>query len=189
MSPRRSSRASRSIQPAPSDSRQSNPSSSSSMASGRASRSAGPDQKSSSQRSSVAAHSQSSEDPDSAPKPQARRTRSSLEEVNNEMSAEIQEDMDKPVEEDEVTRCICGKQEFPGRPVSNLDSTRGGTKGSSDLGAAPKELTGWFIQCDDCEVWQHGCCVGLFDEANAPEKYYCDSCRGHLHKITVAANG
>ena len=192
MSPRRSSRASRSIQPAVSGPQQNNAtSSSSSSASGRASRSAGPEQRPSSRRSSVAARSQSSEDPDRATKTQARRTRSSQEDAKARLTnGDVQDVEDEGDEEDEdVTRCICRNQEYPGPPISNFESTKSSVKGNSDSTAFSEDTTGWFIQCDDCKVWQHGGCVGIMDEAISPEEYYCEQCRKDLHKISATSNG
>lgn len=38
-----------------------------------------------------------------------------------------------------------------------------------------------MIQCDTCKVWQHGSCVGIMDERDCPETYYCERCRPDLH--------
>lgn len=186
MSPRRSSRA-RTTQPTPSGTQHLN-SSSSSITSGRASPSAGPDQKPSSQRSSVVARSQSSEDRDASTKAQARRTRSSQEDVPAESTDAIDYDVDDEGEE-EVTRCICGNQEYPGLPVSAGDLTKGNSKADPDPAASAEDATGWFIQCDGCKVWQHGGCVGIMDEATCPEEYFCEQCRKDLHQVTTTANG
>jgi hypothetical protein len=54
------------------------------------------------------------------------------------------------------TRCICGRND---------------------------DNEGFMIQCDRCEVWQHGDCIGLTD-ATVPEKYYCELCQPEhvIHK-------
>lgn len=181
MSPRRSSRA-RTTQPTPSGPQHSN-SSSSSMTSSR------PSQKPPSQRSSVAARSQSSEDRDASAKLQSRRTRSSHEDVNAELTNAVEDDIEDEGEEEEVTRCICGNQEYPGLPLSTNEPSRGGSKGDSDSAAFAEDTTGWFIQCDGCKVWQHGGCVGIMDAATSPEEYFCEQCRTELHRITTTVNG
>lgn len=38
-----------------------------------------------------------------------------------------------------------------------------------------------MVQCEDCEVWQHGNCMGIPSEDDCPEKYYCELCRPDLH--------
>ncbi|KAK4544773.1 hypothetical protein LTR36_004022 [Oleoguttula mirabilis] len=76
------------------------------------------------------------------------------------------------VDEEEVTRCICGQQEYPGPPLSEAFS--GSDVQGDDAG-------GLFIQCDGCSVWQHGGCVGIVDESQSPDKYYCEECRPKLH--------
>lgn len=186
MSPRRSSRA-RTTQPTPSAPQHSN-SSSSSIGSSRASLGTGPDQKPSSQRSSVVARSQTSEDRDASAKSQARRTRSNQEDVKVDSTNTVEDDIEDEGEE-EVTRCICGNQEYPGLPVSASDSTKNSSKGGADPTRFAEDTTGWFIQCDDCKVWQHGGCVGIVDEATSPEEYFCEQCRKDLHQVTTTANG
>lgn len=184
MSPRRSSRA-RTTQPTPSAPQHTN-SSSSSISSGRADRSARPQNKLPSPRSSVAARSQSSEDPETPARPQSRRTRSSQDDSKDEVPPGIDEENDDEVEE-EVTRCICGNQEYPGLP--DPDPAKTASKDDSDPASFAEDTTGWFIQCDTCKVWQHGGCVGIMDEDTSPEEYFCEQCRKDLHKITITAHG
>lgn len=87
-------------------------------------------------------------------------------------------------EEDEAVRCICGAEEYPGRPpVEGSDA---------DFFAAielTEDVTGFFVQCDVCKVWQHGACVGIFSAESSPDEYFCEQCRKDLHKIHVATNG
>ena len=186
MSPRRSSRA-RTTQPTPSIPQQSN-SSASSISSGRAPLNTNSNRDPPSRRSSVTARSQSSEDPEGTPKTQARRTRSSQEVVKDEATHAIEDEIEDEAEE-EVTRCICGNQEYPGLPVLPNDTSKGSAKGDTNPATFAEDATGWFIQCDGCKVWQHGGCVGLMDEHTSPEEYFCEQCRKDLHKITIAANG
>ena len=176
MSPRRSSRA-RTTQPTPSETKHSD-SSSSSITSGRASQSAGPDQKAS-------LRSQSSEELDPT---QTRRTRRSQDVVKDETTTAIDDDIEDEGEE-EVTRCICGNQEYPGLPVSPGDSNISSSKNDPSSTTFAEDTTGWFIQCDDCKVWQHGGCVGIMDETTSPEEYFCEQCRKDLHQVTATANG
>ncbi|KAK4697934.1 hypothetical protein P7C71_g222, partial [Lecanoromycetidae sp. Uapishka_2] len=186
MSPRRSSRA-RTTQPPPSASN----SSSISVASGHTDRNARSSQKLTSPRSSVAARSQSSEDRGSAQPPaQARRTRSGQDDTKDGATNTIEgEHEDEGEGEEEITRCICGNQEYPGLPVSPSDDNKATSKSDSDPAVFAEDATGWFIQCDKCHVWQHGGCVGLLDETTSPEEYYCEQCHPDLHKITTNTNG
>ena len=176
MSPRRSSRA-RTTQATPTGPKHSS-SSSSSISSGRASRSAGPEQRPSSR-------SQSSEDLDAA---QAPKRRQSQDTGKDEATDAIDDDIEDESEE-EVTRCICGNQEYPGLPLSAGDSSKSNSKSDTDPASFTEDTTGWFIQCDDCKVWQHGGCVGITDEATSPEEYFCEQCRKDLHKVTSTVNG
>ena len=83
-------------------------------------------------------------------------------------------------DEEEVTRCLCGQQEYPGPPLSEA-------YGASE--AQADDAGGLFIQCDGCSVWQHGGCVGIFDEAQSPDKYYCEECRPKHHEVHVDSRG
>jgi hypothetical protein len=40
-----------------------------------------------------------------------------------------------------------------------------------------------MICCERCNVWQHGPCVGVMSEKEAPEIYYCEECRPDLHEL------
>lgn len=50
--------------------------------------------------------------------------------------------------DDSTTRCPCGEN---------------------------KDFDGFMIQCEICQVWQHGECVGV-NEANVPDRYFCKQC-------------
>ena len=89
---------------------------------------------------------------------------------------------DQEGQEEELTRCICGQQEYPGVPSRHENGAGPTHKYPTDEGAL-------FIQCDDCKVWQHGGCLGILDEFMSPVAYYCEQCREDFHDITVAANG
>ncbi|KAG5921257.1 hypothetical protein E4U42_005926 [Claviceps africana] len=91
---------------------------------------------------------------------------------------------DMPEDEDEAVRCLCGSEDYPGPPpVEGPDA---------DIFAAIEltdEVTGFFVQCDICKVWQHGACVAIFSAESSPDEYFCEQCRKDLHKIYTAANG
>ena len=99
-------------------------------------------------------------------------------------------------DEEEVTRCVCGQQEYPGLPPSLVAESKALLKRESDqtppiasVDALPEDAGGLFIQCDICKVWQHGGCVGIMDESMSPDEYFCELCRKDLHRVTVGPNG
>ncbi|KAL6718861.1 Histone deacetylase complex subunit [Lecanora helva] len=175
MSPRRSSRA-RTSQPTPSGPQHSH-STASSITSDRASQSVGLDQK-------PLSRSPSSEDINAT---QTRRTRRSQDIVKDETVNP--DDKEEGVDGDGDVRCICGNVDYPGLVESNSDLIKSGSKNDLASAAASEDGTGWFIQCDDCQVWQHGRCVGIMDEATNPDGYFCEQCRKDLHKVATTANG
>lgn len=194
MSPRRSSRA-RTSQPQQIAPQQQTNSSSSSITSGRADRTARSHHKTLSPQSSAAPQSRSSEEVEDSAKPPIRRTRSSQEDIKDSIQAAPEDEEDEENEED-VTRCICGQQEYPGIPVPVEDTLKASSKGNSILdptaapASLPEDTGGLFIQCDVCKVWQHGGCVGIINQAMIPnDEYFCEECRKDLHKITSTANG
>ena len=65
------------------------------------------------------------------------------------------------VDDEGVTRCICGSTEDDG----------------------------FMIMCEACTAWQHGDCIGL-DPDNVPDEYLCELCDpdGDLHQARDAAN-
>ncbi|CAD0010846.1 unnamed protein product [Aureobasidium pullulans] len=76
--------------------------------------------------------------------------------------------------DDEVTRCVCGLQDYPGPPSTDDFPTITDPSQAEDAG-------GLFIQCDKCHVWQHGGCVGIMDESKSPDNYFCELCDKKLH--------
>lgn len=94
-----------------------------------------------------------------------RSTRSKSDNIN-QVDTNNQNDLD---EIEEITRCICGSDELliPKNNHGEFDS------------ADP----GFFIQCEKCSVWQHGYCVGIKDEENAPDKYWCEKCKPQFHTL------
>ncbi|CAA9956902.1 hypothetical protein CFE70_000484 [Pyrenophora teres f. teres 0-1] len=188
MSPRRSSRA-RTTQPPPSVATHSN--SSSSVSSARTDRASRVNTKQTSPPKSSTPHSLSSEEPEepphgAQPEPPLTRRRTREHDNDEDESAKLDDELDEDIaEEDEVTRCVCGYQEYPGQPSD------AGKPGSAlvDPDTQADELGGLFIQCDVCKVWQHGGCVGIMDEAASPDEYFCEECRKDLHKVTASPKG
>ncbi|KAI1541537.1 PHD-finger motif containing protein [Pyrenophora tritici-repentis] len=188
MSPRRSSRA-RTTQPPPSVATHSN--SSSSVSSARTDRASRVNAKQTSPPKSSTPHSLSSEEPEepphgAQPEPPLTRRRTREHDNDEDESAKLDDELDEDIaEEDEITRCVCGYQEYPGPPSD------AGKPGSAlvDPDTQTDELGGLFIQCDVCKVWQHGGCVGIMDEAASPDEYFCEECRKDLHKVTTSPKG
>ncbi|KAK5990982.1 Putative histone deacetylase complex subunit cti6 [Cladobotryum mycophilum] len=100
---------------------------------------------------------------------------------NTDMANDVDEIQE---EEDEAVRCICGSEEYPGRPP--VDGPDADFFASIEL---TEDVTGFFVQCDICKVWQHGACVGIFSAESSPDEYFCEQCRKDLHKIHSASNG
>ncbi|KAI0019748.1 hypothetical protein F4780DRAFT_431121 [Xylariomycetidae sp. FL0641] len=103
-------------------------------------------------------------------------------------SDEIQED-------DEAVRCICGKEDYPGPPPFD-ESPEHSIKDSIDHRAifaieVTDDMAGFFVQCEICNTWQHGACVGFTTEESNPDdvEYFCEQCRKDLHKVYTASNG
>ncbi|KAI4154121.1 MAG: hypothetical protein LQ341_000412 [Variospora aurantia] len=161
-------------------------SSSSSMSSSRADRRSHSENKLPSPRSSVAPGSPTLVDREVSTKPHTRRTRSNQEIPKVEADEDnINEDGGDEEDEEEVTRCVCGQQEYPGMPAAAAKNT--GEQGSPTT--LQEDTGGLFIQCDNCKVWQHGGCVGIMDEATTPDEYFCEQCRTDLHRVTSTAAG
>ncbi|KAI1825880.1 hypothetical protein F4861DRAFT_155467 [Xylaria intraflava] len=102
---------------------------------------------------------------------------------------------DEIQEDDESVRCICGYDEYPGPPPFDEDQKHG-VKDAIDHDRIfaikiTDDLAGFFVQCEVCNTWQHGACVGFTTEESNPEdvEYYCEQCRKDLHKIYTASNG
>lgn len=187
MSPRRSSRA-RTTQPPPSVAT-AHSSTSSSVSSARTDRASKNNQKQSSPQKSSTPRSLSSEeldDPPRAAQPPLTRRRTRGEDNDEDESAKLDDDLDDDnAEEGEVTRCVCGFQDYPGLPPEYAQSS----SAPADSDTQGDDVGGLFIQCDWCKVWQHGGCVGILDEASSPDDYFCEFCRGELHKILPTGKG
>jgi hypothetical protein len=193
MSPRRSSRA-RTTQPPPSVTGA--PSiSSSSASSSRGERASRTNHKQSSPQKSSTPHSLSSEEIDEPPRdlqvepPQTRR-RTRGQDNDEDETAKLEDELDDEIaEEDEVTRCLCGQQEYPGPPSDAGRSKDGQLSALADSDVQGEDAGGLFIQCDICKVWQHGGCVGIMEEAASPDEYFCEECRKDLHKVMASSKG
>ncbi|KAL3468618.1 hypothetical protein BJX64DRAFT_10033 [Aspergillus heterothallicus] len=196
MSPRRSSRA-RTSQPSPAIQHTNSSSSSTSMTRERSTRS---------NHKNPSPRSQSIDDAD---KPDFRETRQrqrargdeEIDPLSKRAEGEDDDMDDEEEDEEEITRCLCGQQDYTGLPPSRREALgRNGARGmikdenplnistdSSDL--LSDEIGSMFIQCDSCKVWQHGGCVGIMDEAMSPDEYFCEECRKDLHRIRSEPNG
>lgn len=133
--------------------------------------------------------------------PAARRSkRSHTSEKEENTKKDHEADENEEAESEEITRCICGNAEYPGPPPLSRDSvrlhnTKSGVKEERDQKKTAaednllEETGNFFIQCDNCQVWQHGGCVGLLDESMSPDEYFCEQCRPEFHKIRRNSNG
>jgi PHD-finger len=202
MTPRRSSRA-RTTQPSPAllqhtNSHNSNNSNSSGNSLSRGERNTRSNHKISSPQRSSTQRSQSLDESDGKPDlPQTRQRNRPQDDDNDDLSQPNEDEGDEN-DEEEVTRCLCGQQEYPGLPPSRRGATGrhrqavtkdGATIPKEEPDPLSEELGSMFIQCDSCKVWQHGGCVGIMDEAMSPDEYYCEKCRKDLHRITSESNG
>ncbi|KAJ5573941.1 Zinc finger PHD-type [Penicillium hispanicum] len=193
MTPRRSSRA-RTTQPSPALPHTNSSGSSVSLTRERSTRS---NHKNASPTGSSGHRSQSIDDAENGSRAdlphtrQRQRTRD-----DNEPPREDDDEDPEDDEEEEITRCLCGQQEYPGLPPSRREAVgRGAVKpesghpptDSSDL--VSDDIGSMFIQCDSCKVWQHGGCVGIMDEETSPDEYFCEECRKDLHRIRGESNG
>lgn len=147
--------------------------SSSSLSSGRQDRNA----RLSIAQKSATPQSRSSEEMSEPP----RRSQRSLPAKTDEAGKD-EPDVDEEAveEEEEVTRCICGQQDYPGPALSEAFNTGD---------PPPEDAGGLFISCDGCSVWQHGGCVGIFEESQVPDKYYCEECKPKLHELHTDSRG
>ncbi|KAI9755533.1 MAG: hypothetical protein M1835_000809, partial [Candelina submexicana] len=205
MSPRRSSRA-RTTQP-PTTAPQHTTSSASSNSSSRAERSTRSHHRARSPPTTTPPRSRSSEDVGESSRnhhsepPQTRRRKREQEHDDIGTRNLEDEEVEADAEEEEITRCICGNQDYPGLPIGLQElSAQADSKANVKDGVENETMIhtsdglaedagGLFIQCDICKVWQHGGCVGILDEAMSPEEYFCEQCRRDLHKAIIGTNG
>lgn len=143
-------------------------SSSSSSVTGKLPRSA-PKSKSSSPVVTQNEHAQDDSLLDAGSRRSQRTRKASEADTLGVLAAEDEPNPDQNVAQDDsedVTRCLCGGSLY------------------TDDGDDPM-----YIQCDTCLVWQHGGCVGIYDDSQAPETYFCELCRPDLHRLSVRSNG
>ena len=131
---------------------------------------------------------------------QARQTRQRRRDLGVQDDLELVtvtgEVLEEDGEEEEVTRCVCRRLEYPGLPIPLEDASKS-HKARDPLNGStiaipeslPEDAGSLFIQCDDCKVWQHGGCVGIMDESMSPENYYCEECRKDLHRLMTGVRG
>ncbi|KAF4547411.1 Histone deacetylase complex subunit CTI6-like protein 1 [Elsinoe fawcettii] len=121
-------------------------------------------------------NSSSSSVSSSRPERNTRATKNSPppneEEMDNNDVSEVEEDGG-----DEKTRCICGQQDYPGPPSTD------------EYKALSEESGSLFIQCDRCKVWQHGGCVGIMNDDQAPDEYFCEQCEKKDHRLHTDQKG
>ncbi|KAI9299277.1 hypothetical protein BJ944DRAFT_56254 [Cunninghamella echinulata] len=79
---------------------------------------------------------------------------------------------DEISDDNAITRCPCGKEKLSYSDDENGDNDEG-----------------LMVQCDQCEVWQHCKCIGLEEEKDIPDQYYCELCRPENHKVVKIGNG
>ncbi|WVW84766.1 hypothetical protein I302_106801 [Kwoniella bestiolae CBS 10118] len=75
----------------------------------------------------------------------------------DEIAVEDDEEDEEEEEEEEVkdiTRCVCQKE----------------------------DIDVMMIQCDECNVWQHGECMGIWGDEEAPDEYFCEECKPERHQ-------
>ncbi|KAL1991785.1 hypothetical protein VTN49DRAFT_5093 [Thermomyces lanuginosus] len=191
MTPRRSSRA-RTSQPSPALHHLNSSSSGNSLTRGERST------RSSNKLSSPQRSSNRSQSTDDVPQTRQRRARDDDLDGPSNARNEEEEEEEGDNDDEEITRCLCGQQEYPGLPPSRRAAlSRGRHRGGDSRGSpgdgsdalGSDDIGSMFIQCDSCKVWQHGGCVGIMDEAMSPDEYFCEECRRDLHKITNESNG
>ncbi|OTA61494.1 hypothetical protein K449DRAFT_405965 [Hypoxylon sp. EC38] len=182
---------------------QSNNSSSASSSSGRAERSTRAFTKTGSPQKSTGSGSLSSEPPEDSTTTnddtilRRRSTRGKEDEREKHTKIDLLDMMpagDENQEDDEAVRCICGHDEYPGPPPFDEDSKHG-LKDAIDHERifaieVTDDMAGFYVQCEVCNTWQHGACVGFAEESNPEDvQYFCEKCRKDLHKIYTASNG
>lgn len=91
----------------------------------------------------------------------------------NEDDAQDEEDEEDEDEEGaDVTRCVCGITGMSRSPPGELPHRTDKAAESSHVHSSPStssESDDMMIQCDTCNVWQHGACVGIPTEEETPD--------------------
>lgn len=204
MSPRRSSRARSSQQPpAPSQGNSSSSSSTTTLKESRNGRTSANNNRSVSPRTASVQRSESVDDADSMARSDQAAPRRSRRGADVERDSIVKqqsvEDEENDAIEDDITRCICGHAEYPGPSASIKEQYSSTSTSSQELlviswtlltcpTALSDDIGNFFVQCDNCHVWQHGGCMGLNDESIIPDEYYCEKCRPDFHRIIKGSN-
>lgn len=90
------------------------------------------------------------------------------------------------------TKCVCGENsefDVPFSPafLTRLQAVLVGRVGrvwlTPPLPPDDDSNAVLMIQCESCKCWQHGPCVGLENEKDCPDSYYCRDCRPDLHPM------
>ncbi|XDG07431.1 hypothetical protein ABKA04_007046 [Annulohypoxylon sp. FPYF3050] len=181
---------------------QSNNSSSASSASGRAERSTRAFTKTGSPQKSTGSGSLSSEPPEDSTTTtnddtilRRRSTRGKDDDREKHSKLELL-DMapigDEIQEEDEAVRCVCGHDEYPGPPPFDEDSKHT-LKDAIDHERifaieVTDDMAGFFVQCEICNTWQHGACVGFAEESNPEDVQQKYSIFLPIHRTSRAAS-
>nr|ODN99812.1 hypothetical protein L204_02252 [Cryptococcus depauperatus CBS 7855] len=77
------------------------------------------------------------------------------EDGEDEQEGELEDDDDGEGEDsNDVTRCVCKRE----------------------------DIDVMMIQCDHCNVWQHGECMGIWGDEEAPDEYFCEECKPERHQ-------
>ncbi|KAH7926723.1 hypothetical protein BV22DRAFT_1194161 [Leucogyrophana mollusca] len=84
-----------------------------------------------------------------------------IEAASNKLGGSVAGGPAEPPEDDAeqgVTRCICGL---------NDEDAAGGE---------------FMVQCETCNVWQHGLCMGYLREDQLQDDYHCEKCKPERHQ-------
>lgn len=119
--------------------------------------------------------------------PQLRRSKRQLDNDDDETTKLEDAGEDEIIEDEETTRCVCGQSDYPGPPNDLSRSTKGSQPPNPE--EPSEERGGLFIQCDDCQVWQHGGCVSIMEDPAVPDNYYCEQCKPDLHELFKTSTG
>ncbi|ODO10039.1 hypothetical protein I350_02264 [Cryptococcus amylolentus CBS 6273] len=79
------------------------------------------------------------------------------EEDDDEEEGDGEEEQDEEGDDEEgkdITRCVCKRE----------------------------DIDVMMIQCDQCNVWQHGECMGIWGDDEAPDEYFCEECKPERHQ-------
>ncbi|KAG1751590.1 uncharacterized protein EDB91DRAFT_1196226 [Suillus paluster] len=78
--------------------------------------------------------------------------------LSNSHAGSAADPQDHDPEEQGITRCVCGQNEE-----------------DADAGE-------FMVQCETCNVWQHGLCMGYEHEEDLQDEYHCEKCKPERHQ-------